>query len=313
LLTNWRGRPSPAGVRSLYLIKIQGAGILLNNVVENIELRTANIANGIFIAFARHFTLDNLNILGTVLNSYSAIVMEAFAGNVAWGKIDNIHVDKMGSVIVTYGTDASHVVTDLTINNIFAENITGKALRFINWTDTIDVPYFYVELAADNAIGMICNDGANPNAENGVYDINVNRLIVDEWAYTGTVCIKLNNCKEIFVHGVYNGDPRDVLTTLVASAYCQSYVVTEQSEVYPFTYTHNSGFASGRISVSHGDWIQHGVGRVPTSIVVTPEYNYFVWIANSNSSHFQIGMCYANNVTVSNAVINWAAYYQPTL
>lgn len=304
---NWTGTTGG------YMVKIDGESCLLNNIVKNLELRTNNITNGVLVNFARHFTLTELNIIAEGTNDYSAFVMDALTGNVAWGIINHIHVDKMGEVIQTYGVNASRVVTDITIDNVFAENITGKAIRFINWTDTIDIPYFYVELAADNATGLICNDDVNPDAENGVYDIYVQRFIVDEWAYNDTVAIKLNNCKEIFVDSVYNGDPRGELTTLTATTYTQSYRVNVQSEVYPFTYTHNAGFACGRITASNGTWIQHGVGVEPTSIICTPEFNYFIWIVARNASHFQVGMCYANNETVSDAVINWVAYYQPTI
>ena len=77
------------------------------------------------------------------------------------------------------------------------------------------------------------------------------------------------------------------------------------------TYSLNAGSDSGRSYVSDGDWIRHYTGYTPTSITVTPEGSYLVWVTARNETHFQVGICWPNGTAVEGATVNWATTYKP--
>ena len=283
--------------------------------IEKLEIDCNDGATALYLRTATRFTLRDIVVAGgSVANSYDGVVLDAAYGNVAWGTIDNVHFDYVNTAIEFVGHNDSAVVTDISIGTVIATNVHSYGLRFAQWTDTIDVNYAYVETIANDAAGAIFNDAANLNVENGVYNIHISRLVYDNWQYSVTHCVYLNNnVKEIVIDSAWNNDDRGDFGFFANNVY--SYYIVQQGQSIADNgmqiFQKNSGFSSGRTVVNSGSWIMHYVGKNPTTITVSPEAPVAVWVTNKNATYFQVEACWLNGTKANNITVDWVAVYKP--
>ena len=301
-----------AGAEGESVITTSDSPYIYDLTIEDLSFQTHNKANAIHLKPCLRYTIRDVNIAGgDSSNQYDGIILDGSYGNNGWGVIDNVFMDYVFHAVNMFGSDVSHVVTDINIGTIFATHVLSSGLRFTQFTDTIDVQYAFFSAGKDNAVGAIFNDGQNPDFDNAVYNIQINRLIFDNWHYSNAFTVYVNNVKELKINSAFKGNSTDVFGYFNPNAV--SYSIVEQGEDgnNMKTYSLNAGSDSGRSYVSDGDWIRHYTGYTPTSITVTPEGSYLVWVTARNETHFQVGICWPNGTAVEGATVNWATTYKP--
>lgn len=197
--------------------------------IEDLDFQTHDLGDAIYLKPALRFTIRDINIAGgTTANTYSGIVLDATYGNCGWGKIDNVMMDYVYYGINFFGTDATHATVDIHIGAVFATHIMAYGLRFAAWTDTIDVDYGFFEAGTNNVSAAVFNDLAPITNDNGVYDIHINRLIFDNWHYSGTKTIYINNAKQIIIDSAFKGNATDSIGTV--SDYATGIYIIQQGQ-----------------------------------------------------------------------------------
>lgn len=212
-----------------------------NDILENagvtgygafIDMGT-DAAKGIEVVSAWNCSFKGLTFRGTSTTSFMIDVRGDASGgsNLVGGRhtawcvfTDLFHEGSCGTLLRLDGTNVNSGY--ITLNNFSGIDGEACAVRGYDFAKWCDNNYFdggcRVALTANNAVGAEFNT-ADPTNNVGVYSISFASLAIDTFtANTGRVGVKLNNCKDIYIHHLFQ-DPQAEGGVVVVAATTGSY------------------------------------------------------------------------------------------
>ncbi len=153
-------------------------------------------------------TLENLTLKNVSGSGIAALRIEGDetggSTNAARNHIRNLRIDTAPVGIQLTGAGSGQFCTLNMFYDIQLENISGKGIRFVQWTDNNIFFGVQINLTTDNAKGVIWNDSVTPGSDVGVYNNSFFYLDTTDQGITGATGLEFNETKQNVILGFFH-------------------------------------------------------------------------------------------------------------